>query len=149
MEFTAVRSSPSPAFAGSLPLFAEECRRRPQLILVCRSRRTLADIRGSPSPPFAGNQPLFAASSRSSTVRGTRKPAGVSAGPVQLIFVSAGPVQLIIIISSVPVQLIFVSAGPAQLIFAGPAQLVFVSAGSVQFRATRVPPGTPGLVSRL
>ncbi len=128
MEFTAVRGSPSPAFAGSLPLFAEECRRRPQLILVCRSRRTLAAIRGSPSPPFAGNQPLFAASSRSSTVRGTRKPAGVS---------------------SVPVQLIFVSAGPAQLIFAGPAQLVFVSAGSVQFHATRVPPGTPGLVSRL
>ncbi len=66
------------------------------------------------------------------TVRGTRK----SAGPVQLIFVSAGPAQRI-----------FVSAGPAQLIFAGPAQLVFVSAGSAQFRATRAPPGTPGLVS--
>ncbi len=51
MEFTAVRSSPSPAFAGSLPLLAEECRRRPQLILVCRSRRTLAAIRGLPGPP--------------------------------------------------------------------------------------------------
>ncbi len=63
MEFTAVRSSPSPAFAGSLPLFVEESRRRPQLILVCRSRRTLAAIRGSPSLPFAINQPLFAASS--------------------------------------------------------------------------------------
>ncbi len=32
---------------------------------------------------------------------------------------------------------------------AGPAQLVFVSTGSVQFRATRAPPGTPGLVSGL
>ncbi len=61
MEFTAARSSPSPAFAGSLPLFAEE--RRPQLILVCRSRRILAAIRGSPSGEFAGNQLLFAASS--------------------------------------------------------------------------------------
>ncbi len=52
-------------------------------------------------------------------------------------------------VSAGPAQLIFVSAGPAQLIFAGPAQLIFVAAGSVQFRATRAPPGTPGLVSEL
>ncbi len=72
------------------------------------------------------------------TVRGTRKPAGVSTGSVQLIFISAGPVQLI-----------FVSAGPAQRFFvpAGPAQLIF--AGSAQFCATRAPPGTPGFVNRL
>ncbi len=65
---------------------------------------------------------------KSAAVRGELKPAGVSAGPAQLIFVSAGP---------------------AQLIFAGPAQLIFVAAGSVQFRATRALPGTPGLVSEL
>ncbi len=39
----------------------EERRRRPQLILVCRSRGSFDAARGSPSPPFAGSQRPFAA----------------------------------------------------------------------------------------
>ncbi len=129
MEFTTVLSSPSPAFAGE----------------------SAAVSGGVPPPPAAhpglpfaedlSSHPRLARPAvhgKSAAVRGELKPAGVSAGPAQLIFISAGPVQLI-----------FVSAGPAQLIFAGPAQLIFVAAGSVQFRATRAPPGTPGLVSEL
>ncbi len=104
----------------------EERRRRPQLILVCRSRGSFDAVRDLPSPPFAGSprpfaayvSPPFAGSQR--LFRGSLKPAGVSTGSAQLIFVAAGP-----------------------------AQPVFVSTGSVQFHASRAPHGTPGRVSGL
>ncbi len=125
--------------------------RRSQLTEPGVRGKSAAVSRGVPPPPaahpglpFAENlnrHPRLARPAvhgKSAAVRGELEPAGVSAGPAQLIFVSAGPVQLI-----------FVSAGPAQLVFAGPAQLVLVAAGSIQFRATRAPPGSPGLVSEL
>ncbi len=46
------------------PKKMEERRRRPQLILVCRSRGSFDAVRGSPSPPFAGSQRPFAGSQR-------------------------------------------------------------------------------------